>query len=71
MKTVLSPEEIAHARACPLMRVRTAAQIYTGLNRNRIYTLMHVGTLPYVVIGNQKFPKTEALERLAREGVPA
>jgi hypothetical protein len=69
MKTVLSPEEIAHARACPLMRVRTAERIYP-FNRNKLYQWMRAGVLPYVVIGTQKFPKTADLERLAREGAP-
>lgn len=42
----LTPERIAQLRACPVMHVHEAQQIY-GLGRNRLYDLMNDGTLPF------------------------
>jgi hypothetical protein len=66
----LTAAEIAAARACPTMRVRTAGQIYPGMNRNRCYALMRSGHLEFVTIGRAPYPKTASLERIAAEGLP-
>jgi hypothetical protein len=49
------------------MRVREAEQVYR-FNRNKIYAWMRDGTLSFVTVGNVQMPRTESLERIAREG---
>jgi len=63
MKKFLSGPEIEAARACPVMRVRTAEAIYP-LNRNKIYKKMREGTLPFVIIDGRPHPTTAGLEAL-------
>jgi hypothetical protein len=63
----LSAEEIRALRESPCMRVREAEQVYR-FNRNKIYAWMRDGTLSFVTVGDVQMPRTESLERIAREG---
>jgi hypothetical protein len=56
----LTPERIAQLRACPVMHVHEAQQIY-GLGRNRLYDLMNDGTLPFTKVGVSTLLSTPGL----------
>lgn len=61
----LTPERIVQLRACPVMHVHEAQQIY-GIGRNRLYDLMHDGTLPFVKLGVSTLLRTDGLEALVK-----
>jgi hypothetical protein len=66
----LTPERIAQLRACPVMHVYEAQQIY-GLGRNRLYDCMAAGSLPFKKLGNSTLLSVEGLEALVRPDVMA
>jgi hypothetical protein len=66
----LTADEIRALRACPCMKVRAAEQVY-HINRNALYRLMDSGALPFVHVGTVRLLRTEALEKLVLEGLPA
>jgi len=59
----MTPERIAQLRACPVMAIADAKEIY-GIGRNKIYILMHSGQLPFKKIGNSTLLSTAGLEAL-------
>jgi hypothetical protein len=59
----LTPEEIAHFRACPGMTIRNAWRIY-GFAKNKIYDLMSEGRITFTKVGHQTVLATGSLEAL-------
>ena len=59
----MTPERIAQLRACPVMAISDATQIY-GIGRNKVYMLMHAGRLPFKKIGNSTLLSVAGLEAL-------